>query len=92
MARSGVRIQVLLPTDLAEEVESISKSEGVSLSRVIGSIVQEHRPSREFQDRLLRSKAKVNQVRDTVLRSLEDTGVSQDKMNAILAAIDGLQS
>ena len=92
MARSGVRIQVLLPTDLAEEVESISKSEGVSLSRVIGSIVESYRTSTEFQARLASSRAKLNQVRDTVLRSLEDSGVSQDKMNAILAAIDGLQS
>ncbi len=92
MARSGVRIQVLLPTELADEVESISKSEGVSLSRVIGSIVEAHRPTDDYQARLAASKAKLNAVRDTVLSSLEGSGLSQDKLTAILSAIEGLNT
>ena len=92
MARSGVRIQVLLPTEFAEEIESISKSEGVSLSKVVGSIVEAYRPTDDYQARLAASKAKLNAVRDTVISSLEGSGLSQDKLRAILAAIEGLDT
>ena len=52
MARSGVRIQVLLPTALAEDVELIAKAEGVSLSKVVGQAMEQHAKTGEFQARL----------------------------------------
>jgi len=91
MARSGVRIQVLLPTELAEEIESISKSEGVSLSRVVGSIVEAYRPTSDYQRRLAVSRAKMDAVRNTVLGAIEGANLSNEKIQAILKAIDELQ-
>ena len=92
MARSGVRIQVLLPTDLAEEVEAIAKSEGISLSRVVGSIVESYRPNDEYQRRLAVANTKLNAVRNTVLGAIEGANLSNDKIQAILKAIDELQA
>ena len=92
MARSGVRIQVLLSTELASEVEAIAKSEGVSLSRVVGSIVEAHRPTDQYQRRLAVANTKLNAVRDTVLGAIEGANLSNEKVQAILKAIDELQA
>ena len=92
MARSGVRIQVLLATDLADEVEAIAKSEGVSLSRVVGSIVEAHRTTDEYQRRLAVANTKLNAVRNTVLGAIEGANLSNEKVQAILKAIDELQA
>ena len=39
-----------------------------------------------------KDKAKLNKVRDTVISSLEGSGLSQDKLLAILEAIEGLDT
>lgn len=92
MARSGVRIQVLLPTEVAEEVESISKSESVSLSRVVGSIVEAYRTSDEYRTRLAHSKAKLDAVKEQVLAAIAGADLSHDKVKSIIDAIERLES
>ena len=83
MARSGVRIQVLLPTPLADQVELIAKHEGVSLSRVICSAMEQHANTGGWQARV----AAANSPREKLLASIAD--LPPEKQQLILQALEG---
>ena len=83
MVRSGVRIQVLLPTPLAEQVELVAKHEGVSLSRVVGVAMQQHVRTEEWQAQL----AAANAPRENLLATIAD--LPPEKQALILQALEG---
>ena len=83
MARSGVRIQVLLPTHLADQVERVSEHEGISLSRVVGQAMEQHATTDEWQARL----AGANAPRENLMASIAD--LPPEKQQMILQALEG---
>ena len=83
MARSGVRIQVLLGTSLAEQVELVSSHEGISLSRVVGQAVEKHAATDEWQTRV----AAANAPREKLMASIAD--LPPEKQQLILQALEG---
>ena len=91
MAKSGTRIQVFFNALVAEEIEAIAKSEGVSLSKVVGECVECYRSTDEYLRRLQVARTKLDAVKNTVLGALDGANLSNEKVQAILKAIDELQ-
>nr|BDD44300.1 hypothetical protein 46 [bacterium] len=87
MAKSGTRIQVFFNTSIAEEIEAISKAEGVSLSRVVGDCVDCYRQTDEYRSRLKDAFGRLNRVKTEVLEAL-GPDLSEDKLRAVLKALD----
>ena len=83
MLRSGVRVQVLLPTPLADQVELVAKHEGISLSRVVGVAMQQHAKTEEWQARF----AAANAPKENLLASIAD--LPPEKQALILQALKG---
>ena len=83
MAQSGVRIQVLLQTHLADQVELIAKHEGISLSRVVGQAMKHYATTGEWQTRL----AAANGPRESLMASIAD--LPPEKQALILQALEG---
>ena len=91
MAKSGTRIQVFFSTDIASEIESISKAEGVSLSKVVGDCVECYRQTEDYQSRLTLARNKLDAVKNTVLAAIEGADLSHDKIASILQALEGIE-
>ena len=89
MAKSGTRIQVFFNTSIAEEIEAISKAEGVSLSRVVGDCVECYRQTDEYASRLKNAVARLNSVKTKVLETL-GADIDPNKLKVILEALDGI--
>ena len=79
MARSGVRIQVLLPTPLADQVELVSQHEDISLSKVICRAMEQHASTDEWQARL----AGANRRREAVIASIADLPPEKQQLLAL---------
>lgn len=90
--RVGSRIQVFVSPEAANEIESIAKAEGVSLSRVVGDAFESHRSTDEYKHRLLMANARLDSAKKAVLGALDGVNLSQDKLQAIMSALEDMKS
>ena len=89
VADSTKRIQVLLDSDHADQVEDLAKAERSSMSKVIADCFKDHACTEEYQDRLQKARQKLNSAKNELIKII-GPDIDDDKLKQVMEVLNNL--
>ena len=90
MADGTKRIQVLLDSYHAEQVELLAKAERSSLSKVIADCFKDHTASDQYQERLDRARQKLDAAKNELLKIIGHD-IGDEKLKQVMKVLADLE-
>lgn len=90
VADSTKRIQVLLDSEHADQVEELAKAEHSSMSKIIAECFKDHTCTEEYQERLKKARQKLNSAKNELIKII-GSDIDDDKLKQVMKVLNNME-
>ena len=83
------RIQVLLDSYHADQVEELAKAENSSMSKIIADCFKDQTCTEEYQERLKKARQKLNSAKNELIKII-GSDIDEDKLQEVMKVLNNM--